>query len=85
LTKSLDIGQEDLRAKLLEEIDEALQEIRLSEQAFQWALNDTVAVDYAIRRNEAAVKHYSFLLRQVKKLGIKLDNHHVMEKILQQM
>lgn len=85
MVQSPDSNQEDLDVRLFEEIDKALLEMKLSENVFQWAENDPDAVDYAIRRNEAAVKHYSFLLRQAKKLGVKISNDDLMQKIIRQM
>lgn len=82
MTRSPDSNRVDDETRLFEEIDEALQEIELSEQAFQWAQNIPEAVDYAIRRREAAIKHYDFLINQVKKSGVKLTKDELIMKII---
>ena len=85
MTQSPDSNQQDLEKRLLREIDEALEEMELSETAFQWAQNHPDAVDYAIRRQEAAVKHYCFLIRQAKKLELKVTQDELMQKVIKQI
>jgi|GEM_PF-2190389 len=81
MTQILDSSRERVD-KLIEEIEKALMEIELSEEAFQWAQNDNDAVDLAIARKEAAIQHFDFLIKQAKKVGLKLDRKQLIEKIL---
>lgn len=81
MTQILDSSRERVD-KLIEEIKKALMEIELSEEAFQWAQNDNDAVDLAIARKEAAIQHFDFLIKQAKKVGLKLDRKQLIEKIL---
>jgi hypothetical protein len=82
VTKSPDRNREKLEKKLLEEIEKARKEIQMSERAFQWAKKDSAAIDAAILRMQAAVEHFTFLLQQAKKLGIKEDKKRLYEKLL---
>lgn len=83
MTQSHDSSKER-EEKLIREIEEAILEINLSEKAFQWAQNDPDAVDLAIARKQAAIKHFDFLIKQAKNVGIKLDKGHLIAKILKQ-
>jgi len=81
MTQSLDSNKERGN-NLIEEIEKAILEINLSEKAFQWAQNDTDAVDLAIARKQAAIQHFDFLIKQAKKAGLKLDKKQLIAKII---
>jgi len=81
MNQSLDSSKE-YGNNLMEEIEKAIIELKLSEKAFQWAYNDNDAVDLAILRKQVAVQNFEFLIKQAKKAGIKLDRKKLIEKIL---
>lgn len=67
---------------ILKEIEKAIEEKRLSEEAFEWAKDDPDAIDAVISRMEAAMENYNYLLKQAKKMGISLNKQTLLEKIL---
>lgn len=67
---------------LFNEIEKAKHEMELSENTFQWVQNEPGAVDLAITKKQAAVEHYNFLIRQAKKMGLKLNNKELINKLL---
>ncbi|NLU09972.1 MAG: DUF2508 family protein [Tepidanaerobacter acetatoxydans] len=81
MTQTSDTNYENPEA-LIAEIEKACLEMYLSERAFQWAQNDSEAVDLAIIRKQAAVEHFDFLIKQAKKTGLKLDKNQLINKIL---
>ncbi|MDD2503497.1 MAG: DUF2508 family protein, partial [Clostridia bacterium] len=66
---------------LLDEIDKARLEIELSEKTFQWAENDPEAIDLAITRKRAAVEHFNFLIKQAKKINLKLEKEDLINRV----
>jgi len=55
---------------ILKEIEEAKEELKMAEEAFQWAESDTGQIDAAIARLEAAMLRYNFLIRRAKEMKI---------------
>lgn len=81
MTQSPDSNQESWK-NLIDEIEKARLEIDLSEKAFQWAQNNPEAVDLAITKEQAAIEHFDFLIKQAKKMGLKLDMNQLIAKVL---
>lgn len=76
-----DYKQEDWQ-NIIDEIDKALLDIDLSENAFQWVQNDKNLVDVAITRKQVATEYLNFLLQKAKIMGVKLNKEQLAAKIL---
>ncbi|MCM8711371.1 YaaL family protein [Clostridium sp. SYSU_GA19001] len=70
LSKKLKYSKEQL--ELIEAIDEAREELNITRQYFE-SVNDPQLVDYAIYKEEAAKARLSYLLKQAKEKGIRVD------------
>jgi len=79
---SPDLEVNHWKEEFIDELERARKELILSEKAFTWAENDPEAVDAALSRMDAARKHFGYLVKKAKELGIKPDKKTVYERLL---
>lgn len=72
----------DWKKEFFEELERARTELILSEKAFTWVENDPEAVDVALARIDASRKHFSYLVKKAKELGLKPDKKTVYQRLL---
>ena len=82
MQESPELEVNDWKKEFIVELERARKELILSEKAFSWVENDPEAVDAALSRIDAARKHFSYLVKKAKELGIKPDKKTVYEKLL---